>query len=239
MGYCKTSSLRISCLVICGILLAGPVWGSRTNRTGSDYGMGVNDSPEPCTTAIASTPGVTVGCGFSGNVGSGEPDTLLQFQLTNSSSSFTLNSATVQFAPGSDPSDFGFVVCYSPGDSLHSEAPNFPCTANAALNHVNFSILTSSPDPSQATPVLSPDGTLVVTFSDFSGLYSGTGITDGVTIYFSDPNANPPADASSVSVTSLSTSLSTTPEPRTLGLLALGFAGLFAFPRLRKRNLQE
>jgi PEP-CTERM motif len=224
--------------VICGIALSGPVWGSRTNRTGSDYGMGINQPPGACTGATTSMfAGVTVTCGFSGNLGGGGTDTLLQFQLTNSSPSFTLNSATLQFAEGSNPLDFGFVVCGDVGDpnSLHSEAPAVPCTANAAWNHVNFSIPTSSSDPLQATPVLSPDGTLVVTFSDFSGLYSGSGITDGVTIYFSDPNM----DQSIVSVTGVTTSLSSTPEPRTLGLLALGLAGFCAFPRPRKRNVQE
>jgi hypothetical protein len=171
-------------------------------------------------------------CGFSGSFGSAPQfgnDTILHFELTDSSPSASVPSATLQFSPTASPVDFGFVECGTPGDpnSMLSDNPAVPCTAQATLSAVNFSI----PTDTSGNPKLNPDGTLLVTFSNFSGLYSGTSLTDGVTLFFTDPNQT----SSFVSVIGAG-STSNTPEPGSLALLILGTAGVLGLTAVRKRH---
>ncbi len=234
MGYTKLSTIQFCCVL--GSVLAvtaTPAW--CTSRGGSDYGgfgpPGV--APANCTGSSVSTFGdVTAVCGFSGSFGSGDQfahDTILHFELTNSSPSASVPSATLQFSATASPVDFGFVECGSPMDSgsMLNNNPKVPCTAQSTLAAVNFSI----PTDTSGNPKLNSDRTLLLSFSNFSGLYSGTNLTDGVTIFFTDPNQN----SSFVSVTGAG-STSNTPEPASLVLLLLGTAGVLGLAAVRNRQ---
>lgn len=220
-------------------LTAAPAW--CTPRGGSDYGAGgaPGIGPANCTGGNTSTFGdLTAVCGFSGSFGSGDQfahDTILHFELTNSSPSALVTSATLQFSPSASPDDFGFVECGDPGDpnSMLNSNPAVPCTAQATLQSVNFSI----PTDASGNPKLNSDGTLLVSFSNFTGQYSGTNLTDGVTIYFEDPNQTSSFASVTAAVTSSSTS--NTPEPASLGLMLLGITGVLGVRASRKRHAAD
>jgi hypothetical protein len=154
--------------------------------------------------------------GMFGNPNLTVDDTIFQFALTNPSLSVV--SATVQFAAGSSPTDFGLVLC-----PLDSSAVNTPCTTeqNPAVGFT-------------APSALSPDGSLVLTFSNFSSLYAGTGLTQGLTAYFYDASAT----SAFASVTSVTTSASTsaTPEPASIFLLGMVAAGSLVFAVYNRRR---
>ncbi len=234
MRYPKLSTIQFCCVIGCVLALtATPAW--CTSRGGSDYGAGgpPGIAPANCTGGNVSTFGdLTAVCGFSGSFGSGDQfahDTILHFELTNSSPSASVPSATLQFSATASPVDFGFVECGAPAgpDYMPNDNPAVPCTAESTLSAVNFSI----PTDASGNPKLNSDRTLLVSFSNFSGLYSGTNLTDGVTLFFTDPNQN----SSFVSVTGAG-STSNTPEPASLPLLMLGTAGVLGLTAVRKRH---
>jgi hypothetical protein len=148
-------------------------------------------------------------------------DTLFQFELTNSS--LSVLSATIQFTPGATISEYGLVEC-----PLSSSAVDTPCTTQ--LNPaVSFTVPTSG----SGNPLLSPTGSLVVTFSNFSGLYSGTNLTQGVTLFFDEPSASAPFATVSEVATS---AVSATPEPASLWLTVITLSGLIAVAAFRRRT---
>lgn len=125
-------------------------------------------------------------------------------------------------------------------NSMFNENPAAPCTAQSTFSNVNFNL----PTDSSGNPAVGSDGRLLVSFTNFSGLYSGTdpdcgpthsGRCQGVTLFFEDSNEN----ASFVSVAAVSTSSPAAPEPSAVALLIVGMVGLFAFTNLRKRSLRE
>jgi hypothetical protein len=235
MRYFRVPVIQFCCAVGFTLLVTVPSW--CISRGGSDYGGGgpPGVAPASCTGPDITTFGdVTAVCGFSGSFGSGDQfahDTILHFELTDSSSSDFVNSATLQFTPTAAPTEFGFVDCGDPSDpgSLLNNNPKVPCTAQATLQGVTFNI----PTDSSGNPALNSNGTLSVSFSGFSGAFSGTGLSDGVTIFFTDPNAT----GSFVAVTGVSTTAAT-PEPASIGLLVAGLAGVFVFLPLRKRCIR-
>ena len=225
--------MRLGLAAACAVVLAVPAWGSRTTRGGSDYGGGGAPGipPGDCTGGNTSVFGdVTVICGYSGGFGSSQvTDTLFHFELTNSSPSATVNSATVQFAVDAVPTDFGIVECGDPGDpgSLINSNPMAPCTA------LNSPIDFTAPTDASGNLILSANRTVVLTFSNFSGLQAGTGLTSGITLFFDVPDST----SSSAAVTAVSTGASSTPEPASLALLALGACGIAGLAALRRRKL--
>jgi hypothetical protein len=225
MSSAKVSFVRFCLVVSCATALVTPLRGSLLgfqNHTGSDYGEGGISVP-PILCGGSMFPGVTVTCGFSSPFDHNNHDTILHFELTNSSPSFFLNSATLQFDQGAALVQYGFVDCGVPNDpdALMNQNPAVPCTMHSI-----------TPPDWSGSAALASDRSLVVSFSNISGLYSGMDRTDGITLYFGDPKEKD----SFVNVTGVST---TTPEPATVTLSILGIAALLLLARARMRSVER